>query len=191
MHSRAIMCALALTFITATAALAQPSTASLDEQRGTVMRLDQNAHVIVFDDGRMYRATPNTVFLVDSRPVAYEALQPGSTVIIRAAEPVSFQNGRYIVVSAAPVPGSTAVVAAPVTVAPAPGAAYAAGVKQTVYGTVSDVDRDGEITIKTEKGEFEMKVTGEALRHIRKGDTVTLDATFSPAGTPSASPATR
>lgn len=191
MHPRAIMCALALTFATATAALAQPSTASLDEQRGTVMRLDPSAHVVVFDDGRMYRTTPSTVILVDNRPVAYQALQPGSTVIVRSAEPVSFQNGRYVVVSPAPVAGSTAIVAGPVAVAPPPGAAHPSGVRQTVYGTVSDVDRDGEVTIKTEKGEFEMKVTGEALRHIRKGDTVTLDATFSPAGAPSASPATR
>jgi hypothetical protein len=185
------MCALALTFVTATAALAQPSTASLDEQRGTVMRLDRDAHVIVFDDGRMYRATPNTVLVIDNRPVAYEALQPGSTVVIRAAEPVAFQNGRYIVVTPAPVPGSTAVVAAPVTVAPAPASAYPAVVRQTVYGTVTDIDRDGEVTVKTQKGEFEMRVTGEALRYIRKGDTVTLDATFSPAGSPAASPATR
>jgi hypothetical protein len=57
-------------------------------------------------------------------------------------------------------------------------------VKATIHGTVTDVDRDGEVKVKTEKGSFEMRLTPEAVRRIRKGDAVVIDTSFAPPGTP-------
>jgi translation initiation factor IF-1 len=56
-------------------------------------------------------------------------------------------------------------------------------VKRTIYGQVTDVDRDGEVKIKTEKGELEIQLTPDTVRNIRKGDTVMIETTFAPAGT--------
>jgi hypothetical protein len=56
------------------------------------------------------------------------------------------------------------------------------GVRQTVYGTITDVDRDGKVKIKTDRDSFETRVAPEALRQIRKGDNVVIDLTISPPG---------
>jgi hypothetical protein len=48
---------------------------------GTVVRLDQ-PNLIVLGDGRVVPATAQTTVMVDSRPVPYTTLQPGSRVII-------------------------------------------------------------------------------------------------------------
>ena len=68
--------------------------------------------------------------------------------------------------------------------APPPGYAVAApaGVRQTVYGVVTDVDRDGKIKIKTDRDSFEARVNPDALRQVRKGDNVVIDLTISPPG---------
>jgi Protein of unknown function (DUF1344) len=90
---------LALTFTTGMAVQA-------GEGKGKVMKLDSTAHVVVLDDGSMYRVSPETVFLVEEKPVQFEALQPGTTVIIRSGEPVQFKDGQYIIVSPSASPGS-------------------------------------------------------------------------------------
>src|SRR5262245_15099223 len=83
---------LALTFTTGLAAQA-------GEGKGKVMKLDSTAHVVVLEDGSMYRVSPQTIFLVEEKPVKFETLQPGTTVVIRSGEPVQFKDGQYIVIS--------------------------------------------------------------------------------------------
>ena len=67
----------------------------------------------------------------------------------------------------------------------APVAAGVPGMRQTIYGRVTDVDRDGEIRVRTDKGSFEMRLPSTA--GIKKGDAVQMDVTISPGG-PAASP---
>ena len=83
---------LALTFTTGMAVQA-------GEGKGKVMKLDSAANVVVLEDGRMYRVVPDTVFIVQEKPVKFETLQPGVAVVIRSGEPVQFKNGQYIIIS--------------------------------------------------------------------------------------------
>jgi hypothetical protein len=53
-----------------------------------------------------------------------------------------------------------------------PGAA-----QQTLYGRVSNVDKD-EIKIKSDSDDFEVKVPRELAAQLRKGDSVHVDLTF-------------
>jgi hypothetical protein len=155
---------------------------------GTVVRIDPQSQVVILDDGRMYRVTPNTVLLVDNQRAQFTTLAPGQRVMIQAGEVVALQNGQYVTLRApAVVTPAPAVVAQ----APAPATAVPVGLKQTFHGTVTDVDKNGEVKIKTQQDSFEIKVGPEALRQVKKGDAVTLDLTIAPPGTPAASPATR
>ena len=149
--------------------------------RGTVVRIDPQSSVVILDDGRMYRTTPSTVLLVDNRPTALTTLRAGESVVIQAGEPVAFRDGRYVALAAPAAP--VVVTQAPAVVTPVP-----AGIKQTIYGTITDVDRDGKVRIKTDRDEFEARISQDAARRIRKGDTVTIDMTVSPPGTPAALP---
>ena len=83
--------ALALTFTTVLAVQA-------GEGKGKVVRLDSAANVVILDDGSMYRMVPDTVIIVEEKPVKFEALQPGAAVVIRSGEAVQFKDGQYIVV---------------------------------------------------------------------------------------------
>jgi preprotein translocase subunit YajC len=173
-----------------TAALLLLGTATIaaaqSVESGTILRIDPQARVVILDDGRMYRVTPSTVVAVENQPMAMTALAPGQRVVIQSGEVVALRNGQYVAVTPAP--------AAPVTVAqapPAPATAVPVGVRQVIYGTITDVDRDGEVKIKTQRDSFEVKVAPEALRQIKKGDNVTLELTITPPGAPSASPSTR
>ena len=179
MRSRIALFAIAL--VLSTVALASAQTAV---ESGTVVRVDPQSSVVVLDDGRIYRVTSNTVFLIDNRPTAFNVLRSGDRVVIQSGEPVVFREGRYVamaptgVVTQAPPP---VVVQAPPP-APAARTAVPLGVRQTVYGTVTDVDRDGKIKIKTDRDSFEARVSPEALRQIKKGDNVVIDLTISPPG---------
>jgi hypothetical protein len=153
----AIVGALTAVLLAATVAVAAAQTI----ESGTVLRIDPQASVVVLDDGRMYRVTPGTVLVVESRPTPITALRPGQRVVIQSGEVV------------------------------APATAVPIGVRQTFYGTVADVDRDGEVKIRTERDSFEVRVAPEALRQIKKGDNVTIELTITPLGAPAASPATR
>ena len=166
-------------------------------ETGTVVRIDPQSRVIMLDDGRLYRVTPDTVLLVDNQQAQLATLAPGQRVVIRSGEVVALQNGQYVAVR----PGTTVVTPAPTVVTPAPAPAVVAqapataavpvGLKQTFYGTVTDVDKNGDVKIKTQRDSFEIRVGPESLRQVKKGDSVTLDLTIAPPGTPAASPATR
>ena len=69
------------------------------EYKGTVTRLDADAKVVIMDDGKMYRVVPDTVVIVEEKPVQFDVLQPGASVTIRAGEPVEFREGKYIVIT--------------------------------------------------------------------------------------------
>jgi hypothetical protein len=107
--------------------------------------------------------------------------------MIQSAEPVVYREGRYVVVPSAPAAVAPAppsvVVQAPPPPPPAPTTfAPPLGVRQTIYGTITDVDRDGKVKIKTDRDSFEARVSPEALRNIRKGDNVVIDLTINPPG---------
>jgi hypothetical protein len=165
------------------------ATASAQMETGTVVRVDPQSKVVVLEDGRMYRVTPNTLLVVENQPAQIATLTPGQRVTIQSGEVVMLRNGQYVTV--APAPAGVAQGPAVVAQAPVPATAVPVGVRQTIRGTVTEVDSDGEVKIKTDRDSFEIKVPTEALRQIKKGDNVTLDLIITPPGAPSASPATR
>jgi hypothetical protein len=158
------------------------AVASAQMETGTVIRTDPQSRVVILDDGRMYRVTPNTVLVVENQPTQFGALSPGQRVMIQSGEVVMLRNGQYVTVAQAP---------AQTVVTPAPATAVPVGVRQTVLGRVEEVDSDGEVKIKTDRDSFEIKLPREALRGIKKGDNVTLDVMITPPGSPAASPPIR
>ena len=109
--------------------------------------------------------TPGTVLLVDNRAVPFGQLRAGSPVVIRAGEHVALRDGQYV-----------GAVAVPVVAAAGP------TLKRTIYGKVGDVDNDGEVEIKTDRGSFEIQLTPDTARYVKKGDSVVIEATFGPPG---------
>lgn len=99
---------------TACAVVALATTAVTAQQvvTGTVVRIDQPAGVIVLDNGQMYQATPQTVFLVNNQPMNVATIAPGTPVVVQHAQPVVVRDGRYVVLA----PGT---VAAPGVATPA------------------------------------------------------------------------
>jgi hypothetical protein len=194
MRSRIAVLIVALVLVTAGLATAQ---VAVDASTGTIVRIDSQSSVVMLDDGRMYRVTPSTVLFVDNRPATLATLRPGERVVIRSGEPVLYREGRYVTVQAAPpspvvtqLPPPPVVAQTPpaqTVVVPAP-PATPVGVRQTLYGTIDDVDRNGKVKIKTDRDSFETRVAPDALRQIRKGDNVVIDLTIVPPGTPAASP---
>jgi preprotein translocase subunit YajC len=166
-------------------------------ESGTIVRVDPQSRVVMLDDGRMYRVTPSTVLVVENRPSTLTALAPGQRVVIQSGEAVTLQGGQYVAVSPSgavvtPAPPPAVLTPAPsttvVTQAPVPATSVPVGVRQTIYGTITDVDRNGDVKIKTDRDSFEVRVAPEALRQIKKGDTVTMDLMIAPHGSPAASP---
>jgi hypothetical protein len=162
MYNRVAVLTTALALTVATAASAQTTV----EVSGKVVRVDPGTQIVILDNNQAFRVGPNTVLMVDNRPVSLGTLQPGQAVVIRSGEALA-------VTSSAPgaaAPGGTVVVTAP----PAPSSP-----RQTLYGQITDVST-GEIKIKTDKDSFEVKVPRELAAQLRKGDVVRLDLTFQP-----------
>jgi ABC-type Fe3+-hydroxamate transport system substrate-binding protein len=126
---------------------------------GTVTRVDTPQRVIVMSDGRMYQVPADSMVYVNGQPVTYTTVQPGTPVVLNNAQLVELRDGRYVVVQQP----ATAV----------------AGYRQTVNGTVEDVDRN-EIKIRTAKERFEIPMKGANQTGIKKGDNVVIDFTFTP-----------
>jgi hypothetical protein len=160
MYKRMALLVAALALTVSTAAVAQ----TVIDANGRVLRVDPGAQLVILDNNQAIRVGPNTVLMVDNRPVTLGNLQPGQAVVIRAGESVavmpSTQQGT--------APAGTVVVQAPTAGKP---------VQQTLYGHVTDVD-GGEIKIKTDNDSFEVKVPRELAAQLRKGDTVRMDLTF-------------
>jgi hypothetical protein len=83
----------ALVLLALTTASAQQSAT------GRVARVDQPAGVVVLDNGQMYQATPNTVFLVNNQPVNWATLAPGTPVVVQNGQLVMYRDGRSVVVT--------------------------------------------------------------------------------------------
>jgi len=162
---------------------------------GDVVRVDPTQRVIVLSNGQMYQVPADSSVYVNGQPVAWTTVQPGTHVVLQQGQLVQLRDGRYYVVeSPSAVTGApgTVVTPAPGTVVtPAPGtvvtpAPAATGIRQTLYGQVTDVDRN-EIRVKTANDSFEIKMNDPKGAGIRKGDTVQLDMTVMPSS-PSALP---
>jgi hypothetical protein len=160
--------------------------------QGDVVRVDPTQRVIMLSNGQMYQVPADSLVYVNGQPVGWTTVQPGTRVAIPQGQLVELRDGRYMVVQSpgavvTPAPG-TVVTPAPGTVV-TPGTVVATpGVRQTLYGRVTDVDRN-EIRVRTADRSFEIKMADPKGAGIRKGDTVQIDMTFSPtAAAPSALP---
>ena len=58
--------------------LALVPVAGADDITGVVLRTDTPAHVIVLEEGRMYRVSGDDVVMVDGQPIMLQTLQPGT-----------------------------------------------------------------------------------------------------------------
>ena len=156
--------------IAALALLALTGVASAQVLQGNVIHVDPGTGVIVLEGGRQVQVTPGTQIIVGGQPARLETIRPGTAVVIQPGQPV-MQS-----------PSTTT------TVVTAPGVAVAP-LRSTVVGVVTDIDNDGEITIKSNDGdEFEVKVTPAVAANLKKGDGVTMELQFH---SPSASPRIR
>lgn len=159
--------------------------------QGDVVRIDPSQRVIVLSNGQMYQVPADSLVYVNGQPVAWATVQPGTRVVIPQGQLVELRDGRYMIVQSpgavvTPAPGTIVTPVTPGTVA-TPGTVVATpGVRQTLYGRVTDVDRN-EIRVQTADRSFEIKMADPKAAGIRKGDTVQMDLTFSPT-TPSALP---
>ena len=148
--------------------LAVAGTAAAQVLQGNVIQVDPRTGIIVLEGGRQIHVTPGTQIIVGGQPARLETIQPGTAVVIQQGPPV---------------------VQSPTTTVVAPGSVVVSPTRATVVGVVTDVDRDGEVTIRSNDGdEFEMKVTPAVAANLKKGDAVTIDLSFS---SPSASPRLR
>jgi hypothetical protein len=182
----------------ATAALAQPSTPSGDESARTmpevrgriswvnhdaqVTRIDHQAGLVGFEDGRLFRVTPDTSIFIDNQPVTIKELRPGQSVLIRSGQPMALREGQYVAGEADP--GSS------------PAAGVTSGLRHTLYGRVEDIDSDGTVQIETGSDAFgkdslKIRLSPEVVRQLRKGDPVQLDVTLGAGDAPAASPRTQ
>ena len=123
------------------------ATASAQMETGTVTRVDPQSRVVVLEDGRMYRVTADTVLVVDNQTAQVTSLAPGQRVMIHSGEVVALRNGQYVAVD----PASRVIAQGPTVITPAPATAVPVGVRQTIRGTVADVDSNGEVKIKTDR----------------------------------------
>jgi hypothetical protein len=97
--------------------LAATTVAAQHVVTGTVVRVDPTHSVVVFDNGQMYQATPQTVFIVNNQPTNFATIAPGTPVVVRHGQPVVYRDGRYVVMSQ---PAGTVVTAPAPVVATAP-----------------------------------------------------------------------
>lgn len=112
---------------------------------GTVVRIDEGQRVLVFDDGRMWQTAGDSMVLIDGKPRIIGTVQPGTRVTVQQGYPVEYRDGRYVQVMP-PAAGS--------------------GLRQTIWGRVTDVDRD-EIRIKTQSGgSFEVRMPAHMIPSI-------------------------
>jgi hypothetical protein len=153
-------CTLALAVALCSAAVPEACAqiAAPAEETGIVVRVDERHGVVILDTGHMVRATPATVILAEGIPATLSSLRPGAKVVIRSADPVVFRSGQYVELSDSPA-----------------ASAWAGTVRARTLGRVKDVDRDGDVTIETTKGTFHVDVSPDAVRTLKKGDTVTVE----------------
>jgi hypothetical protein len=62
----------------------------------------------------------------------------------------------------------------------APAASPAPGVRTRIFGRVADIDKDGDVKIYTQSGNFHIRVSPDAVRTLKDGDTATIDVVITP-----------
>jgi hypothetical protein len=159
--------------------------------QGDVVRVDPTQRVIVLSNGQMYQVPADSLVYVNGQPVAWTTVQPGTRVVIPQGQLVELRDGRYMVVQSPgavvmPAPGTVVTPVTPGTVMTPGTVVTNPGIRQTLYGRVTDVDRN-EIRVQTADKSFEIKMADPKAAGIRKGDNVQIDMTFSPTA-PSALP---
>jgi hypothetical protein len=175
--ARALACALVVVGLTVGAVAAQ------DLYVGTITRVDQPAQVIVFEDGRMYRVVPNTMVLVDNQPVTYTTVRPGTRVIVRGGQPVTFRVGQYVIVSG-PAVATAPVVVAPGTTTTTVTTITAPQVVASATGIVASYDpkanvvvlTDGRMVQLTSKSAILVSGMPTTPEQLRPGMAVTVSA---------------
>jgi hypothetical protein len=85
---------------------AVPFAVDAGEGKGKVMKLDSAANVVVLENGTMYRIVPDTVIIVEEKPVKFDTLQPGAAVVIQSGELVQLKDGQYIIIAPSASPAS-------------------------------------------------------------------------------------
>jgi hypothetical protein len=154
------------------------TTGAGQEYRGTVVRVDEPQHVVVLDNGQMYRVSGDRAVVVNGQPVVLGRLQPGTPVTV-VGTPVVYQSGRYVA-----APGTSAVVTSPQgSVVTVPAGTTVASTPIRLVGRVSDVDRDGTVKVRLADGNsFEFRAPAGSV--WRRGDPVTIDMTTAPSALP-------
>jgi hypothetical protein len=164
------ICAVALALMPAAALASDRGPSAVDPHRaakagdgeihGTVTRVDETHRVIILDDQRAFRLTEDGAVLVDSRPVQLTTIQPGTVVVIHAAEPVTFVDGRYV---AAAGDGPRAV---------NPGRAIKASSSGEIRGKVARIDEAHRVVVFDDQRAFRLTEDGAILV---EGRPVALD----------------
>ena len=164
MHSRRRDLVLVLTMLSVIAAgTAFAQTARPVDETGVVARVDARDNVVILEDGRMFRVTPTTIVTAAGAPTTVTSLRPGTVVTLRGAEPVAYRSGQYVMISDSPAPSVPAGM-----------------IRTRTFGRVTDVDRDGDIKIETQSGTFHVRVSPDAARTLKEGDTATVDVVITP-----------
>jgi hypothetical protein len=133
------------------------------EMQGVVARVDERHNIVILDDGRMLRVTPATIIMAGGKAATVRSLQPGTMVLIRSAERVEFRGGQYVVLTDSPAPS-----------------VVAGSIRTHTFGRVKDIDSDGDVRIETQTGGFHVRVSPDAARTLKDGDTATVDVIFTP-----------
>lgn len=66
---------------------------------GSVLRIDPSAGVVVFQDGRMFQTTADTVIISNNQRMLLSSLNQGTNVALYSAQPVALRDGRYVLLS--------------------------------------------------------------------------------------------
>jgi hypothetical protein len=158
------LCPLVLAFVLSSAVSVVTSAQTpvpSAEATGVVARVDERHNVVILNDGRMLRATPATVILANGQSATISSLIPGTMVVIRSAQPVVISGGQYVALTDSPA-----------------ASVPAGAIRTRTFGKVKDVDRDGDVKIETQSGTLRVKVSPDAARMLKDGDTAVVDVTI-------------
>ena len=149
--------------------LAVTSVAAQQVYSGTVLRIDPGAGVVVFQDGRMFQTTADTVIIYNNQRTTLHALNQGVPVTVYSAQPVAIRDGRYVVISdtgARVATGPTVVVPAP----PAPPASSTVVVPAPAPPASAVVPAPSSTTVITQPAPAGPVPTFEVAGHIFRAD---------------------
>ncbi len=164
MSKRACHLALAFALLSVLAGGAAAQTVAPElETTGVVARVDDRHNVVILNDGRMLRATPATVIMAAGQPATVSWLRAGTMGVIRSAEPVVLSGGQYV------------------GLRDSPAASIPAGsVRTRTLDQVKDIDRVGDVKVETQSGTLHVKVSPDAARTLKEGDTAIVDGIIVP-----------